>query len=488
MESASTDILESFEAKFSTFRQESRPTVIVVGAGLAGLHAAHALQKFSCEVTVLESRGRLGGRVHTDSTDGFPVDMGASWLHGVCEENPLSSLIGQLGLPLYRTSGDDSILYDHDLESYALFDMDGQQVVPDTVVEVGETFRSLLQEAKNLREEYVDDMSVSQAFAIVLERRPDLRMEGLAHKVLQWYICRLEGWFAADADKFSLHCIDEEELLVGGHGLMINGYAPVISALADGLDIRLDHRVNRIVRESGTVQVHTEDGKVFKADAAVITVPLGVLKAKLINFEPNLPEWKESAIRDLEMGNENKIALFFDNVFWPNVEFLGVVAPTSYGCSYFLNLHKATGHPVLVYMPSGSLADDIEKLPDEVAASFAVHQLRRILPDAKEPVRFLVSHWGTDINSLGSYSYDAVGKPQDLYTRIRKPVENLFFAGEATSDNFPGTAHGAFATGLMAAEDCRRYFNENFSNLAPFQPVMAMLRPNLYLPLQISRM
>lgn len=106
---------------------------------------------FSCsdafQVILLESRDRIGGRVHTDYSFGFPVDLGASWwvpffwtftmcpkvhlegmhwvffssfllrrLHGVCEENPLAPIIGRLGLPLYRTSGDDSVLFDHDLE------------------------------------------------------------------------------------------------------------------------------------------------------------------------------------------------------------------------------------------------------------------------------------------------------------------------------------------------------------------------------------
>ena len=80
--------------------------------------------------------------------------------------------------------------------------------------------------------------------------------------------------------------------------------------------------------------------------------------------------------------------LHFDKIFWPNVEFLGVVASTSYGCSYFLNLHKATGHPVLVYMPAGRLARDIEKMSDEAAAKFAFLQLKGILPDASEPVCF----------------------------------------------------------------------------------------------------
>ncbi|XVE83649.1 hypothetical protein DITRI_Ditri16bG0103400 [Diplodiscus trichospermus] len=468
-------------------RQVRSPSVIVIGAGMAGIAAAHALHEASFQVMVLESRDRVGGRVHTNYSFGFPVDLGASWLHGVSKENPLAPLISRLGLPLYRTSGDNSVLYDHDLESYALFDMDGHQVQQELVTKVGEAFECILKETDKVRQEHSEDMSISRAIAIVFERRPELRLEGVAHKVLQWYVCRMEGWFAADADTISLKSWDQEELLPGGHGLMVRGYLPVINTLAKGLDIRLNHRVTNIVRRYNGVKVTVEDGTTFVADAVIVAVPLGVLKAKSIKFEPMLPEWKEAAIDDLGVGIENKIVLHFDKVFWPNVEFLGVVADTTYDCSYFLNLHKATGHPVLVYMPAGQLAKDIEKMSDEAAADFAFMQLRRILPEASAPIQYLVSRWGTDINTLGSYSYDAVGKPHDLYEKIRIPVDNLFFAGEATSMSYPGSIHGAFSTGLMAAEDCRMRVLERYGELDLFQPVMGE-EASLSVPLLISRM
>lgn len=134
--------------------------------------------------------------------------------------------------------------------------------------------------------------------------------------------------------------------------------------------------------------VTVEDGRSFVADAVILTVPIGVLKANLIKFEPRLPGWKVDAISDLGVGNENKIALQFDTVFWPDVELIGVVAPTSYACGYFLNLHKATGHPVLVYMAAGRFAYDLEKLSDEAAANFVMLQLKKMFPDATEPVSF----------------------------------------------------------------------------------------------------
>ncbi|CAI8596437.1 unnamed protein product [Vicia faba] len=467
--------------------QERSPSVIVIGGGMAGIAAARALQDASIQVVLLESRERLGGRIHTDYSFGFPVDLGASWLHGVSKENPLASVIGRLGLPLYRTSGDNSVLYDHDLESYALFDKDGTQVPQELVTKVGEVFETILLETNKVRNEFIKDMSIQRGLSIVFERKPELRLEGLAHKVLQWYLCRMEGWFAADSDTISLNGWDQEVLLPGGHGLMVRGYLPVINTLAKGLDIRLGHRVTKVVRRYNGVKVTVDNGKTFIADAAIIAVPLGVLKANRISFEPKLPDWKEAAIAELGVGLENKIILHFENVFWPNVEFLGVVAETSYGCSYFLNLHKAASHPVLVYMPSGRLAKDIEKMSDEAAANFAFMQLKKILPEASSPIQYLVSRWGSDINSLGSYSYDQVGKPHELYERLRVPVDNLFFAGEATSMSYPGSVHGAYSTGMMAAEDCRMRVLERYGELDLFQPVMGEMA-SLTIPLQISRM
>ncbi|XP_059449769.1 probable polyamine oxidase 4 [Corylus avellana] len=486
----STTLLDGTIASHVQRQQGSIPSVIVIGGGISGTAAARILHDASFKVVLLESRDRLGGRIHTDYSFGCPVDMGASWLHGVCNENPLAPLIRGLGLTLYRTSGDDSVLYDHDLESYTLYDGDGHQVPQQMVIEVGETFKRILKETGKVRDEHTDDMSVLQAISVVLDRFPELRQEGLAREVLQWYLCRMEAWFAADADMISLQTWDQEHVLSGGHGLMVQGYDPVIKALAKDIDIRLNHRVTKISNGYNKVMVTVEDGRIFVADAAILTVPLGILKANLIEFEPKLPEWKVAAVSDIGVGNENKIALLFDKVFWPNVELLGTVAPSSYACGYFLNLHKATGHPVLVYMAAGRFAYDLEKLSDESAANFVMSQLKKMFTDATEPVQYLVSRWGTDPNSLGCYSYDLVGKPEDLYDRLRAPLGNLFFAGEAVSVENQGSVHGAYSAGVMAAENCQSHLLKKLGNMEKKLPLNSIRDEILKdtVPLQISRM
>lgn len=100
-------------------------------------------------------------------------------------------------------------------------------------------------------------------------------------------------------------------------------------------------------------------------------------------------------------------------------------------------------------------------------------------------IQYLVSHWGTDINSLGSYSYDRVNKSHELYERLRIPVDNLFFAGEATSYDYPGSVHGAYSTGLMAAEDCKMRVLERYGELDIFD--MCEDTP-ISVPLLISRL
>ncbi|RRT60932.1 hypothetical protein B296_00019703 [Ensete ventricosum] len=236
-------------------------------------------------------------------------------------------------------------------------------------------------------------------------------------------------------------------------------------------------RVSKIARRSNRVIITMEDGSTLIADAAIITVPVGVLKANLIEFEPRLPDWKRSAISDIGVGIENKIALRFNTVFWPNVEVLGLVAHTSYACGYFLNLHKATGHPVLVYMAAGRFAYDIEKLSDEEAINFVMLQLKKMIPDATDPV-----------DSLGSYSCDLVGKPADLYERLCAPVDNLYFAGEAASADHSGSVHGAYTSGITAAEVCRRRLSGQHGMSDLFHLVMREEFAEAMVPLQISRM
>lgn len=100
-----------------------------------------------------------------------------------------------------------------------------------------------------------------------------------------------------------------------------------------------------------------------------------------------------------------------------------------------------------------------------------------------------MSRWGTDPNSLGCYSYDLVGKSEDVYERLRAPLGNLFFAGEAVSVENQGSVHGAYSAGVMAAENCQMHLLNKLGNKENLQ--LVSLRNEILknaIPLQISRM
>ncbi|XWS75380.1 hypothetical protein CRYUN_Cryun01aG0081900 [Craigia yunnanensis] len=124
----------------------------------------------------------------------------------------------------------------------------------------------------------------------------------------------------------------------------------------------LNGRVTKIVWHYNGVKVTVEDGTIFMADAIIVAVPLGVLKAKSIKFKPRLPEWKEAAIDNLGVGIENKIAFHFDKVFGLMWSFWKLL-----------------------------VARDIEKMSDEATIDLAFMQLRKILPEASAPIQYLVS-------------------------------------------------------------------------------------------------
>lgn len=100
----------------------------------------------------------------------------------------------------------------------------------------------------------------------------------------------------------------------------------------------------------------------------------------------------------------------------------------------------------------------------------------------------MVSRWGSDINSLGSYSCDLVGKPADLYERFQAPVDNLYFAGEAASIDHSGSVHGAYSSGISAAEDCQRRLQMQYGISDLLKMVFREELSEIIVPLQISRM
>jgi monoamine oxidase len=217
--------------------------------------------------------------------------------------------------------------------------------------------------------------------------------------------------------------------------------------LARNLTIRLGAVVTRITHGGPGVRVETAQ-QVFDADRVIVTVPLGVLKAGAIVFDPPLPEAKRRAIDRLGFGLLDKVVLTFDEPFWPQGHDMLGIAGRNPPVSDLVDGSRFTDVPLLVGLRGGANALVRERDPDDLTVGQVLTALR-----APEPVGVLVTRWAADPFARGSYSFLAVGAGPDDQEALAAPVgDRLAFAGEATHSEFFATVHGAYLSGLREAD------------------------------------
>lgn len=417
--------------------------VLVVGAGMAGLAAARRLQAEGLDVTVLEARDRVGGRLATTRPDdGPPLDLGAAWIHGR-QENPLLDLDGYDDLETTRTDYGNLWVYER-----------GSRLSEATLHRLYDRYYRLMARLSRRRDRFAESGSLSLSAAID-GVTTNWSLSTQAARRLRYAVrTEIEHEYAADTDALSATEYDLGEELRGGDELVTSGYDRVAESLAEDLDVRLNHAVDSIGYDSDGVTVHTQQGTI-EGDRVVVTLPLGVLKARSVTFAPSLPAWKRRAIDRLGMGVLNKTFLRFPERFWASrPELLGRVAEQSDRWAEFLNLAHYTDAPVLVGFNAGGFARRLESWTDEAIVASAVAALEAAFGrSVPSPEAAHVTRWHADPYARGSYSYVPPGADgADIKSLARPVAERVFFAGEATSRAFPGTVQGAYLSGVREAE------------------------------------
>ena len=409
--------------------------VIVVGAGFAGLAAAQDLRK-CYEVTVLEARGRIGGRVHDDHSWGFPLDLGAAWLHGG-PENPLKALADKEDIATRETDYLNTRLFDGSLQF-------GPRDVKAWIIEYWLALFCLLPKLR---------ASVRCDFVGALDLAAHSFPPGKHKVAMRAARNMVESQTAASSRGLSFLVAEGPgEFPPEGERVVTGGMASFLPILAAGLNIHRNEVVRQVQYGSGSVSVRTERDT-YRAAAAVVTIPLGVLKKKTVTFVPELPREHQAAIDRLEMGIFNKVILEFDKVAWPpDCDFLGI-ATDDPSIPFFLNLNAYVRRPVLVGLAGGRFGRQIEERTNREIVAAALADLGSVLEKpAPAPIRYQITRWGSDKFAHGSYSTllpAANGKEADDLVR---PIENcLFFAGEATHPVDHSTVHGAYLSGRRAA-------------------------------------
>jgi monoamine oxidase len=212
--------------------------------------------------------------------------------------------------------------------------------------------------------------------------------------------------------------------------------------------------VTRVDYNSDRVQV-THNGKVSEADYVIVSVPLGVLKSGRIQFSPELPQHKKTAIEKVPMNCVNKFLLIFDEAFWDDELYICYTAEQKDKYNYFVNLKKAANVNALMTFAYADYARATESMSDsQIIGDIMSHLSDMYGENIPYPKTMLRTRWNSNENSFGSYSYPGVGTNPQFFGNLAKSVDNkLFFAGEHTSKDFFGTAHGAYHSGMDVAEE-----------------------------------
>ncbi|KFM25067.1 Lysine-specific histone demethylase 1A [Auxenochlorella protothecoides] len=287
-------------------------------------------------------------------------------------------------------------------------------------------------------------------------------------RLLEWHWANLEYGCSASLSEISArHWNQDEEFggFGGPHCMVPGGYDAAFRVLAAGLPVRLGCAVDAVADAADgarvSVRVAGAQEERLEADAVIVTVPLGVLKAGAIAFSPALAAWKTAAIQRLGFGCLNKVVLQFPRIFWDNgLDYFGGVAPAGEQrrgrCFMFWNLARHNGGvPLLSCLVSGAAARRLEADSDEEAVAVSLRALRRLFPGegtVPDPEASVVTRWSADPHARGSYSYVAVGASGKDYDALAAPVRRrILFAGEHTARAHPDTVGGAMLSGLREA-------------------------------------
>ncbi len=428
--------------------------VIVVGAGMAGLVAARLLHDSGFAVTVLEARNRLGGRTWTDDSLGAPLDLGGSWVHGV-EGNPLTLWCDKLGVALVENRG-DRLLIDKRATAPT---REGQR---KRAVLGRAAFKTAIEWA-SWKSKAMTAVNGPRSISVKQAVDPLLRAAWLPEVdklVIATFVEMSEGVQGAPYDAVSV------EEWFPSEGLERNaqpkgGFHPLLEDAARGLEVRFAAAVQRLAWSGSGVRAILQGGETIEADRALITVPLGLLRAGLPTLDPLPPEDQRIAIGRLGYGAGvlGKIYLRFPRRFWPeHPKWFGRLpdAPDRRGTFNTWVSHLGeTGLPILLSFSNGATAARLDRsASDAEVREVAMASLRKMFgDDIPEPEAMLFPRWLSDPWSLGGYSYPGVGSaPEDREIHARPLGGRVFFAGEATEPVEYGTVHAALWSGEQTAE------------------------------------
>jgi monoamine oxidase len=424
--------------------------IIVIGAGISGLAAAHELSRQGRHVVLLEARERVGGRILTLRSPEWPIpiELGAEFVHG---GSP--ALKAGLRRARVRTRPAPTRIWWQS--------PDGLELVPDFWQRVERVTDAI--PARNR----------GWSFATFLRRRGRTFSSADRERVRSY----VQSFNAAPEARLSAYALradhagadTNDRSVIGGYDRLARSWA---NHWPDGqVDLRLETIVERIRWRTGFVSVETRAARggrreTFSGRGAILTLPLGVWRAGDVKFDPPL-RTKQALVARCGWGQVLRLAVLMRADFWKLPTLPGFLRGGGVDRARgFINTPDAPipvwwaprpPMPVLVGWAGGPAADSLIGSSAKELRRAAIASLAGILGCGEKHVSGMVLQctfhdWSTDPFSRGAYSFTAAGA-EGAAEQLAEPLEStLFFAGEATADE-PGTVHGALESGRRAARE-----------------------------------
>jgi monoamine oxidase len=402
----------------------SETKVAIIGAGAAGLGAAHALKNAGVSFVVLEARDRVGGRGHTImASPEVTFDLGCGWLHSA-DQNAFVRIAEKLNFEIDRT------------------------LPPWRDRAVGKAF------PQEERENFI------HALDGFFQRLHEAAKAGVDHPASR-YLQSGNRWNpmidaistyinGTETDRVSILDFDAYED-TNLNWRVRRGYGALMAAYGASLPIKFNCLVTLIDHSQQRLRLETSLGA-LSTDKVIVTVPTSLIADQTIRFHPALPD-KVDAAAHLPLGLADKVtlALAEPEALPKEGNLRGATMRREMG-TYHL---RPFGQPCIEGFFGGRYARELEDAGDGAIAaasideivSFLGSDIRRKLKPLKE------SRWAHDPFARGSYSHALPGHAGKRAVLAAPVDDRLFFAGEATSPNFFSTAHGAHDSGERAARE-----------------------------------